>query len=102
MTSSCELVAAFSEGAVKEMAEKMQSIAEAHAAYVALAGKEDATKEEIAAALSAYQTAVDAAAELSTSLAENEDYKTFLKSLYDQFVLILESAQKSQAEATLQ
>lgn len=94
-----ELVAAFSEGAVKEMAEKMQSIAEAHSAYVTLAGKEGVTKEEIAAALATYQTAVDAAAELSTSLAENEDYKTFLKSLHDQFVLILESAQKSQAEA---
>lgn len=87
-----ELVAAFSEGDMKTMAQKMQTISAAHAAYLS------AEEAEAAAKLAAYAAAIEDAAELAESLEENEEYKAYLKSLYDQFVLILESIQNSQVE----
>ena len=65
------------------MVAKLKVIVAAHLEY------SFATEEEMEAKGAAFKAAIEDAAALAESLAENEEYKTYIKPLYDQFVTIV-------------
>lgn len=76
-------------GDMAAILEKMQVMVEKHLEF------SFAEKGEQEAALAAFKAAVEDAEELVESLKENEEYKTYIKPMYDQFVAVLNAAENN-------